>query len=67
MHPVYKCEDYTLHTNSILVVTTPIIVGYIKDADSFADFLSLVKYDAIICPSLFKNKDGQSPKIVLFK
>lgn len=67
MHPIYKCEDYTLHTNSVLIVTSPNLIGYVKDNDSFADFLNLVEYDAIVCPSLFKNKDGQSAKIVLFK
>ena len=68
MNNVYICADYQFE-NEVLTIYQPKHIGMVSDVESFNTYLfdPMKQYDAIICPSLFTDENGNKPKIVLFK
>jgi hypothetical protein len=65
MKTVYTCEDYKIH-NGTLTVHNPVLAGMIKDEDGFKTLLSNHSYNAIVCPDLFVDENGNRPNVVVF-
>ena len=68
MNNVYTCAGYQFE-NEVLTIYQPKHIGMVSDVESFNTYLSnsMKQYDAIVCPSLFTDENGNKPKIVVFK
>ena len=68
MNNVYICDDYQFE-NEVLTIHQPKHIGMVSDIESFNTYLfdSMRQWNAIVCPSLFTDENGNKPKIVLFK
>jgi len=66
-HPVYKCDDYDFN-DGVLTIYNAELVAQIKDIKEWDAVSSHVgMYDAMICPSMFRDEKGNVPDIVIFK
>ena len=67
MNNVYICDDYQFE-NEVLTVNQPKHVGMVNDVESFNTYLfdSMRQWNAIVCPELFMDENGNKPKIVVF-
>jgi hypothetical protein len=66
-HPVYKCDDYDFN-GSVLTIYSGVLVAQIKtltDWDTISQHTGM--YDAMICPSMYKDHNGFTADIVIFK
>lgn len=67
LHPIYKCEDYDFN-DGILIIYNAELVGQVRDItdwDTVSNYVGM--YDAMICPNMFRDKDGNTANIVVFK
>jgi actin-related protein len=65
MKLIYVCDDYECK-DSILTIHRPISVGMVRDIEAFNELVSDTKYNDIICPELFIDENGNTPKTVIF-
>ena len=68
MNNIYLCDDYKFH-NSTLYIWNPKHIGMVSDVEAFNTYLSesMKTYDAVVCPELFTDEDGNKPNTVIFK
>jgi hypothetical protein len=67
LHPVYKCDDYDFN-GSVLTLYNAELVAQIRTVTEWRVLEEYVgMYDAMVCPDMFKDKDGQTADIILFK
>jgi hypothetical protein len=67
LYPVYKCDDYDFN-DGVLIIYKAELVGQIKnitDWDTVSRHIGM--YDAMICPSMYKDRNGNTADIVIFK
>jgi hypothetical protein len=66
-HPVYKCDDYDFN-DGVLIIYNAELVAQIKnitDWDTVSAHVGM--YDAMICPSMYKDHNGNTANIIIFK
>jgi len=66
LYPVYKCEDYWMDQGQLTIYDAQ-LVAMVSNVDDFNAFTSSLDFNAIICPQLYKNDDGEVAKLVIFK
>jgi hypothetical protein len=69
MHSVYKCDDFEIADN-IIVLYNAKEIGKVHTVEEFNTIVSWVRYDSIICPGLFTVNSKQvstKPMGILFK
>ena len=66
LYPVYKCEDCKFE-NGQLIIYDGELVALVRNADDFNAFIYTLKYNAVVCPELYKSENGETVKIVIFK
>jgi hypothetical protein len=67
LYPVYKCDDYDFN-DSVLTIYNSVLVAQIKTLTEWDTVSSHVgMYDAMICPSMYKDHNGNTADIVIFK
>jgi len=66
-HLVYKCDDYDFN-DGVLIIYNAELVAQIKNITDWDTVSSHVgMYDAMICPSMYKDHNGNTADIVIFK
>jgi hypothetical protein len=66
-HPVYKCDDYDFN-DGVLIIYNAELVAQIKNITDWDTVSSHVgMYDTMICPSMYKDHNGNTADIVIFK
>jgi hypothetical protein len=65
MKSVYTCSNYQFE-NLVLTVYKHNLIGMVNDVKSFNELISKCKYDAIVCPELFRDENGVAPEMVVF-
>jgi len=74
LYPVYKCDDYDFNGsvltiyNGVLIIYKAELVAQIKnitDWDTVSKHVEI--YDAMICPSMYKDTFDNTADIVIFK
>ena len=66
-HPVYKCDDYDFN-DGVLIIYKAELVAQIKnitDWDTVSKHVEI--YDAMICPSMYKDTFDNTADIIIFK
>ena len=67
LHPVYKCDDYDFN-GSVLTLYNAELVAQVRTITEWKTLDVYVgKYDAMICPNMFKDPNGYTADIVIFK
>jgi len=66
LYPVYKCEDYWMDQGQLTIYDAQ-LVAMVGNVNDFNAFVHSLDYKAIICPQLYKNDDGETAKLVIFK
>jgi hypothetical protein len=66
MKQVFSCEDYEL-LGSVLTIYSANLIGLVRDDADFKKLLSIVNYDSIVCPDLFKDEYNNIATLVIFK
>lgn len=67
LHPVYKCDDYDFD-GFVLTLYNAELVAQIRTVTEWRVLEGYVgTYDAMVCPDMFKDKDGNTASIVIFK
>ena len=66
LYPVYKCEDFKMESGQLTIYDAQ-LVAMVRSLEDFNAFIFSQKYNAIICPQLYKDADGNEVKIVIFK
>jgi hypothetical protein len=69
MHSVYKCDDFEIEDN-IIVIYNAKEIGKVYTVEEFNTIIDWVNYNAIICPGLFRinsKEVGTKPMGILFK
>ncbi len=67
LYPVYKCEDYDFN-DGVLIIYNAELVAQIRNTTDWDTVSSHVgMYDAMICPSMYKDHNGFTADIVIFK
>ena len=67
MYQVFKCKDYKLVDN-VLTIFNGELVGMVRDEDGFNTLLwsGMIVYNAIVCPALYSDENGNKCDIVVF-
>jgi hypothetical protein len=65
MHQVFKCENYK-SVDNVLTVFNGELVGMVKDKDGFNILSNMIVYNAIVCPALYSDENGNKCDIVVF-
>jgi hypothetical protein len=67
LHSIYKCDDYDFN-DGVLIIYNAELVAQIKNITDWDTVSSHVgMYDAMICPSMYKDEKGNTADIVIFK
>ena len=66
-HPVYKCEEYDFNDGVLIIYNAELVaqIQNITDWDTVSSHVGM--YDAMICPSMYKDHNGFTADIVIFK
>jgi hypothetical protein len=66
-HPVYKCDEYDFNDGVLTIYNTQLVaqIKNITDWDTVSSHVGM--YDVMICPSMYKDHNGNTADIVIFK
>ncbi len=65
MHQVFKCENYK-SVDNVLTIFNGELVGMVRDSDGFNILSEMIVYNAIVCPALYSDENGNKCDIVIF-
>ena len=67
LHPIYKCDDYDFN-DGLLTIYNAELVGQVRDITRWSVIEEHVGvYDAMICPSMYKDHNDNTASTVIFK
>ena len=63
----YVCDDFELTDSGVLVVFGNYAEFSSNDREMVENFIANSFYGAVVCPAIYTNESGESPKKILFK
>jgi hypothetical protein len=63
----YVCDDFKMKKSGTLTIYGLQAEFKTNEKDMVTEFIKRNNYDAVVCPAIFKDENGLTPKKIIFK